>query len=100
MTKSTFILIKLVMIDFELIPQTLMAEDCPSNMNHTVSQLTEQSPTIQTCICEDHCSIDMCNLVHPPNNCLPNIPSKWSWNYLKDTWVAQVDLGNNILCLI
>jgi hypothetical protein len=41
----------------------------------------------------------MCNLAHPPEGCLENIPSNWHWDDRKTTWVAQVVLGNTFSLL-
>ena len=77
-------------VDTELIPHTLTPEGCKTNRNYREFQLSKHSPTIQTCVCEDHCSWDMCNLAHAPHDCLMNVTSRWQWDYFKDTWVAPV----------
>jgi len=83
-------------LDVELIPHALTAEGCPKNRNYRILQLSEPSLQLQTCICDEHCSWDMCNLVNPPKDCLFNSSSNWNWDGLKNTWVAQVYLGNEI----
>ena len=83
-----------------MIPHVLTEDDCATNTNYYELQRSEQSPNIRTCICEEHCSWDMCNLAVPPDNCLRNMTSKWQWDFLKDTWIAQVDLGNEISNLV
>ena len=86
--------------DIEMIPHTLTADECPTNTYYREFQVSKQSPNMRTCVCEDHCSWDMCNLDHPPEDCLGNITGKWQWDFLKDTWIAQVDLGNEISNLV
>jgi hypothetical protein len=88
-------------MDFDLIPHTLAGEECPKNRNYRVLKVysLKSSYSVQTCICDDHCSWDMCNLAHPPKGCLESIPSNWHWDDRKNTWVAQVELGNTFSLL-
>ena len=81
-------------MDVELIPHTLTGEECQNNGNHREFKFNEYSPKQHTCLCEDHCSWEMCNLAIPPNECLEKIPSSWHWDDRKNTWVAQNVLGN------
>ena len=83
-------------VDIELIPYTLTPEGCANKRNYRQFQLGGSSRHVQTCVCEDHCSWDMCNLAHPPQGCLRNTTSNWYWDSVRDTWIAQVDLGNNV----
>lgn len=46
-----------------------------------------------TCICEDHCSWDICRLHEAPEECLIGVDSRWVWDYQKEIWVAQVMQG-------
>ena len=81
-------------VDVELIPHTITGEECPNNGNYRVFKVNENSTELHTCLCEDHCSWDMCNLAIAPKGCLEKIPSSWHWDDRKNTWVAQIVLGN------
>ena len=81
-------------LDVELIPRISMVDGCPINTDYRVVQLKDDSLPIHTCSCENHCSWDMCNLVHPPIECVVNTSSSWYWDSRKNAWVAQVILGN------
>ena len=82
--------------ELDLIPHVLTPEGCAKNTSYRKFQLMENLPTLHMCVCEDHCSWEMCNLAHPPQYCLRNTGSNWNWDSHSDTWVAQVDLGNDI----
>ena len=90
-------------LDIDSIPRSLAVEGCPKNGKYRKLKLIEYSIRypiyydFNTCSCENHCGWDMCNIVHPPQECLLNSSSSWYWDYRKNTWVAQVILGTNII---
>ena len=83
-----------------MIPYTSTGDECPIIGNYREFKFNENSPTMHTCLCDDHCSWEMCNLADPPKGCVENINSKWQWDDRWNTWVAQVVLGNTFLCKI
>ena len=89
-------------MDLESIPYTLIGEECSSNGNYREFKFHEYSMNISTimhtCLCDEHCSWEMCNFADPPKGCLENINSNWQWDDRKNTWVAQVVLGISFLC--
>ena len=64
----------------EMIPKR-PASGCPSGT----------FDSLNTCICEDHCSWDACRLINPPQKCLSRIygDAIWNWDGVKHAWVAQ-----------
>lgn len=46
-----------------------------------------------TCVCDDHCSWDLCRTVEPENHCIRGTNSVWKWDHLKSAWVAQLHEG-------
>ena len=42
------------------------------------------------CTCNEHCSLDICRLYEPPNDCLQGTNSEWKWDSLKNAHVAQI----------
>ena len=56
---------------------------------------TDKKTRVGTCSCEEHCSWDLCRLKEPPDDCLFEARSEWTWDYKKNAWVAQLIKGAN-----
>ena len=82
-------------LDVGLIPRRT-SDGCPNNMGHRTFEYHIDFPPVDTCACEDHCSWDMCFLLHPPEECLCGTESKWYWDARLNAWVAQVVQGNKL----
>ena len=79
-------------LDVGLIPRRSL-DGCPKNKGRREFQYHTHLSPVDTCTCEDHCSWDMCLLVHPPEECMCGTGSQWYWDSGISVWVAQVVQG-------
>ena len=49
-----------------------------------------------TCSCDAHCSLDLCRSSTPPSDCLPDTDTEWTFDVVKNVWVAQKIRGIKI----
>ena len=47
----------------------------------------------EACTCNEHCSWDICRLLEPPDSCLLGTKSEWTWDNIKNAYVAQIIKG-------